>query len=126
MVIDVNSNFSFAESNTQAPYLIILIFHAFIPAVTFLPFNFDLRNFFTLLMYSLFTLSFISIFMIESNCNIPKYLYPSRSYFKKMELLYFRKYGFIALRLKNFKRELASSEKMALFIPESKNFLIFQ
>ena len=51
MIIVFNS--SFIQSNTPAPYLIMPIVYAFIPAVTFRFFNFDLSNFFTLQVYSL-------------------------------------------------------------------------
>ena len=56
-------------------YLIISTAHAFVLAITFPPWNCDLSNFFTLLMYSFFS---ISLFMMESNCNTSKYLYLSR------------------------------------------------
>ena len=69
----------FVQSNTPAQYLIIILTtRAFIPAITFPSFNCGLSNFFTLLTYSLFTFSFIFLFMMESNCNTPKNLYPSR------------------------------------------------
>ena len=71
-------NSSFVQSNTLAPYLVIPTTHTFTPAITFPAFNCTLSNFFTLLMYSLFTFSFISLFMMESNCNTSKYLYSPR------------------------------------------------
>ena len=37
-----------------------------------------MSNFYTLLMYSLFTFSFVSQFMVKSNCSTPKYLCQSR------------------------------------------------
>ena len=73
MVIDllvlmlILSNSSFLQCNTPAPYLIIPTTNAFIPAITFAPFSCDLIKFFTLLMYSLFTFSFISLFMMRSD-----------------------------------------------------------
>ena len=51
------------------------IAQAFIPAIIFPLFNCDLSDFFALLMYLLFTFSFISLFIMESICNTPKYLY---------------------------------------------------
>ena len=71
-------NSSFVQSNTPATYLIIPTAHAFIPAITFPPFSCDLSNFFALLMYTLFTFSFISLSMMEPNYNTPRYLYLSR------------------------------------------------
>ena len=68
---------SFVQSNTSAPYPIIPSDDAFISAITFPLFNCDLSNFFTLLMYSLYTFSFISLSMIESNYKTPKYWYLS-------------------------------------------------
>ena len=67
---------SFVQSST--PYLKIPTAHAIIPVITFPPFNCSLSSFFTLLMYLLFTFSFISLFMMESNCDTLKCLYPSR------------------------------------------------
>ena len=77
VLMSILFNSSFVQSNTPAPYLIITTAHAFIPAITFLQFNCDLSNFFTLLMYLLFTFSSISLFMMESDYNTPKN-YPSR------------------------------------------------
>ena len=53
VLMSILFNFSFVQSNTPAPYLIITNAHGFIPAIKFSPCNCDLSSFFTLLMYSL-------------------------------------------------------------------------
>ena len=61
----------------QIVYLNYLTTHAFILAITFAPFSCDLSKFFTLI-YSLFAFSFISLPVMKSMCNTPKYLYLPR------------------------------------------------
>ena len=72
VLMSIVFNSSFIQSNTPALYLLIPTVHAFIPAITFPQFNFDLSNFFTLQVYSLFI---FFLFMMGSNCSTPKYLY---------------------------------------------------
>ena len=62
-LISILYNSSFLQSNTAAPFLIIPNPHGLM---------------LSLLMYSLFTFSFISLFMMEYSCNILKYLYRSK------------------------------------------------